>query len=132
MNDKILDIASKTIGFDLAQVTAPTKEETKKWLAEQECKKKEFEDEHPEIIEQRKRWNDLYASKKPYIPTQAEKQVIHELLHMDMDSINEMEITIFKDGDISVRTPTSSWMSLAGREWKINIKEKTVKTIVVS
>jgi len=126
MLDLISKIVSKTIGFDLAETKPMTPEEFKNWEEENERKRKEWEDAHPEEVAARKAWEEKYKTRKTYEPTPEEKKSLKELLHMDDKVLDTMDIYIFNDGDICVRTPEISWKVLAGREWTVNLNEKKV------
>lgn len=126
MLDLIHKIVSKTIGYDLVGVKPMSDEEFKKWSEENDKKRKEWEDAHPEKVAAQKAWLEKYKSKKSYLPTNEEKEIIKELLNMDDDRFSTMDIYIFNDGDICVRTSPISWKVLAGREWTINLKERKV------
>lgn len=60
------------------------------------------------------------------MPTEEERKTLKELLHMNDSWFDTMDIYIFDDGDICVRTPQVSWMNLCGREWTIDLKKKKV------
>lgn len=132
MLDLISKIVSKTIGFDLAETKPMTPEEFKNWEEENERKRKEWEDTHPEEVEAWKKWEKKYRSKKPYTLSNKEKKIVKELLHMDDEYLNKMNIYIYNDGEICVRTPDVSWGVLAGREWCVNLKEKKVRLTSMS
>ena len=126
MLDLIKKIVSKTIGYDLTGTKASSEEELKKWNEEREKARKEWEESHPEEVAAQKAWLEKYKSKKPYTPTSKEREIIKELLHIDDDYLDMMDIYIFDDGDICVRTPQVSWMNLCGREWTIDLEKKKV------
>lgn len=126
MIELISKIVSKTIGFGLVETKPMTPEEFKNWKEENERKRQEWEDAHPEEVAARKTWEEKYKTRKPYEPTPEEKESLKELLHMDDKVLDTMDIYIFNDGDICVRTPEISWKVLAGREWTVNLKEKKV------
>ena len=71
-------------------------------------------------------WIEKYESKKPYVLSQEEREIVKELLNIDDDYLDMMDIYIFNDGDICVRTPQVSWMNLCGREWTIDLEKKKV------
>jgi len=127
MLDLIHKIVSKTIGYDLVDTKPMTEEENKKFWEENERRRKEWEDSHPEEVAKMKVWEEKYKTKKPYTPTYEERETIKELLNIDSDEwFDTLEIYIFSDGDICVRTPQSTWTSLCGREWTINLKDRKV------
>lgn len=124
---KVLNIVSKLIGQELASVT-PNTEETNnniKWSNEEKGQTTE-EDELWKKFERKKN------SKKPYTPTSEELTIIKELLTTDDDYLNSCTISIMNDGEISVNTSRTSWIALAGREWWINTKDKTIKCVAMS
>jgi hypothetical protein len=124
---KVLNIVSKLIGQELASVT-PNTEETNnniKWSNEEKGQTTE-EDELWKKFERKKN------SKKPYTPTSEEFTIIKELLTADDDYINTCTISIMNDGEISVSTSRASWLALAGREWWINTKDKTIKCVAMN
>ena len=74
-----------------------------------------------------KAWEEKYKTRKPYTPTDEERETIKELLNIDSDKrFDTLDIYIFSDGDICVRTPQYTWTSLCGREWTINLKDRKV------
>jgi len=124
---QILEIANKTIGFDLVETKPMTEEDSKKFWEENERRRKEWEDSHPEEVAKMKVWEEKYKTRKPYTPTNEERKTIKELLNIDSDKwFDTLDIYIFGDGDVCVRTPQSTWVSLCGREWTINLKDKKV------
>ena len=132
MLDLIHKIVSKTIGYDLVETKPMTGDEFKKWSEENDRRRKEWEDSHPEEVAARKAWDEKYKTKKPYTPTNEERETIKELLHMDDDRLSIMDIYIFDDGDICVRTPPATWAGLCGREWTINLKDRKVTVTAFS
>lgn len=124
--DLIQKIVSKTIGYELVGTKPMTEEENKKFWEENERRRKEWEDSHPEEVTKMKVWEEKYKTRKPYTPTNEERETIKELLNIDNDYLDMMDIYIFNDGDICVRTPQVSWMHLCGREWTINLEKKKV------
>ena len=117
---------SKTIGYDLVETKPMSDNELKKWNEEKEQARKEWEDSHPEEVAAIKAWEEKYKSRKPYTPTEEERKTLKELLHMNDSWFDTMDIYIFDDGDICVRTPQVSWMNLCGREWTIDLEKKKV------
>jgi len=127
MLDLIHKIVSKTIGYDLVKTKPMTEEENKKFWEENERRRNEWEDSHPEEVVKMKAWEEKYKTRKPYTPAYEERETIKELLNIDSDEwFDTLEIYIFSDGDICVRTPQSTWTSLCGREWTINLKDRKV------
>ena len=126
MLDLIQKIVSKTIGYDLVETKPMSDDELKKWNDEREQARKEWEESHQEEVAAIKVWEEKYKSRKPYTPTEEERKTLKELLHMNDSWFDTMDIYIFDDGDICVRTPQVSWMNLCGREWTINLKKKKV------
>ena len=124
MLDLIQKIVSKTVGYDLVGTKPMSDEEFKKWEDERKKERKEWEDSHPEEVAAIKAWQEKYNSKKPYTLSDEEREIIKEVLHMDDKALDTMDIYIYNDGDICVRTPQFSWASLCGREWSVNLKEK--------
>ena len=80
--------------------------------------------ERPEIYDKMVAESEKYDSKQPYTPTNDEKEIIKEVLHMNDDWFNTMEVYIFNDGELCVTTPDIAWDNLCGREWWVNLKEK--------
>ena len=126
MLDLIQKIVSKTIGYDLVETKPMSDDELKKWNDEREQARKEWEESHQEEVAAIKVWEEKYKSRKPYTPTEEERKTLKELLHMNDSWFDTMDIYIFDDGDICVRTPQVSWMNLCGREWTIDLKKKKV------
>lgn len=126
MSNQIQKIMSKTIGYDLVETKPMSDDELKKWNEEREQARKEWEESHPEEVAAIKTWEEKYKSRKPYMPTEEERKTLKELLHMNDSWFDTMDIYIFDDGDICVRTPQVSWMNLCGREWTIDLKKKKV------
>lgn len=124
MMKQILEIVNKTIGFDLVETKPMSDEEYKKWSDENERRRKEWEDSHPEEVAAIKAWEEKYNSKKPYTLSKEEREIIKEVLNMPDKVLDTMDIYIYNDGEICVRTPQHSWSSLCGREWSVNIKDK--------
>ena len=130
--DLITKIVGNTIGIDLMSVTPMTDEELKQWNENQKMERDKWEEEHPEQVTAYKAWMEKQNSKKPYTPTEEEVKLIKEILKMDDKWFEIMEIYIYNDGDICVTTPKKWWMSLCGREWCVNLKEKTSKLVALS
>lgn len=126
MTNLIHKIVKKTVGYDLVETKPMSDDELKKWNEEREQARKEWEDSHPEEVAAIKAWEEKYKSRKPYTPTEEERKTLKELLHMNDSWFDTMDIYIFNDGEICVRTPQVSWMNLCGREWTINLKKKKV------
>lgn len=126
MTNLIHKIVKKTVGYDLVESKPMSDDELKKWNEEREQVRNEWEESHPEEVAAIKAWEEKYKSRKPYTPTEEERKTLKELLHMNDSWFNTMDIYIFDDGDICVRTPQVSWMNLCGREWTIDLKKKKV------
>ena len=122
----VFDILRKTIGFDLSQTKPMSDEEYKKWDAENERRRKEWDEAHPEQAAKRDAWNKKYSSKKEHILTSEERELVKELLKIDDYTLDTMSTYIFEDGDLCIRTPQHTWTSLCGREWTVNMKDKTI------
>ena len=121
----VADVASKTLGFDLIGTKPMSEEERAKYQKTLREEREVWERQHPEIVEAWKKHALKTNTKKPYILAPWEKELVKEILKMPEDILNTCDITIMDDGDISVRTCRQSWMALAGREWWVNLKEKT-------
>jgi len=119
-------IVKKTAGYKLIGTKPMSDEEYKKWSEENDKRRKRWEETHPEEMVALRSWFEKYESKKPYVLSQEEREIVKELLNIDDDYLDMMDIYIFDDGDICVRTPQVSWMHLCGREWVINLKKKKV------
>jgi len=120
-------IASKTIGYDITPIKPMSKEETEKWI----------EDNERAILERNKApemqaYLKKYGHQKPYVLTPEEREIIKEVLNMSDERLDQMEIGIHEDGDINVRTPELSWRTLCGREWWVNLKEKKSRCVALS
>ena len=126
MLDLIHKIVKKTIGYELVGTKPMSDNELKKWNEEREQARKEWEESHLEQVAAIKAWEKKYHSKKPYTLSDDEREIVKELLNIDDDYLDMMDIYIFYDGDICVRTPQVSWMHLCGREWTINLEKKKV------
>jgi hypothetical protein len=120
----------KTIGIDLVPTKPMTEEEFAKWTAIKEAERKEWERTHPEEVAARMKLEEKEKSKKPYILTADEEEIVKELLHTD--SIEGLIVSIMNDGEISLRTGWQTWASLCGREWWINLQKKTCKLTAMS
>ena len=126
MLDLIHKIAKKTVGYKLVGTKPMSDEEYKKWSEEYDKRRKRWEETHPEQMVALRSWLEKYESKKPYVLSQEERGIVKELLNIDDDYLDMMDIYIFDDGDICVRTPQVSWMNLCGREWTIDLEKKKV------
>lgn len=122
--DLIHKIVKKTVGYELVGTKPMSDNELKKWNEEREQARKEWEESHPEQVAAIKAWEKKYHSKKPYTLSDEEREIIKEVLHIDDEHLDTMDIYIYNDGDICVRTPQFTWSSLCGREWSVNLKEK--------
>ena len=128
-----MEIASKTIGFDLASAKAMSNEEFAAWTIKQEKERKKWEAEHPGLVAAHKKWEEKYNSKKPYILANWERELVKEILHMPDDkTLDYYETYIYNDGEICVRSPQRAWNALAGREWSVNLQTKTSKCMCMS
>lgn len=128
-----MEVASKTIGFDLVGAKAMTNEEFTAWTIKQEKERKKWEAEHPEFVAAHKKWEEKYSSKKPYILAPWERELVKEILHMPDDkTLDYYETYIYNDGEICVRSPQRAWIALAGREWSVNLQTKTSKCMCMS
>ena len=61
-----------------------------------------------------------------------EREIVKEVLQLDDNQLDNMSIKKYPNGDIQVRTHRSSWTSLAGREWCINLNEKVARITCMS
>ena len=128
-----MEVASKTIGFELASAKAMSNEEFAAWTIKQEKERKKWEAEHPELVAAHKKWEEKYNSKKPYILTSQERELVKEILHIPDDkTLDYYETYIYNDGEICVRSPQRAWNALAGREWSVNLQTKTSKCMCMS
>lgn len=128
-----MEIASKTIGFDLASAKAMSNEEFAAWTIKQEKERKKWEAEHPELVAAHKKWEEKYNSKKPYILNPQERELVKEILNLfDDKTLDYYETYIYNDGEICVRSPQRAWNALAGREWSVNLQTKTYKCMCMN
>ena len=79
-----------------------------------------------EQIEKMQMWKRL---SEPYTLTDEEREVIKEILGITDSYLDKCEIHQYEDGDINVKSPRYTWMTLCGREWKINIKDRTCELV---
>lgn len=111
----LMDIASKTIGMDLASTVPGEKPAGIYWSGEaarpEPCKEPEY----------RKGYRD-------YKPT---KEDI-ELIKSHGFEYDRYDYATNDAGDILVRTKSKSWLSLAGREWIINRKTGDMRLVRMS
>ena len=129
----VMEVASKTIGFDLAECKPMSNEEFSEWNIKQEKERKKWGDEHPELEKKKKKWEEKHNSKKPYILAPWERELVKEILHMPDDkTLDYYETYIYNDGEICVRSPQRAWNALAGREWAINLQTKASKCMCMS
>ena len=126
------DIASKTIGFDLVSTTPMTPEETSELHKKQEEARKKWEAEHPEEVAAAKKWMEKLSSKKPYILSPWERELIKEIANIDDEKLDFYETYIYDDGEICLRSPKEYWLALAGREWAINLQDKTYHCVAMN
>lgn len=54
--------------------------------------------------------------KKEHILTSEERELVKELLKINDSTLDTMSTYIFEDGDLCIRTPQHTWISLCGRE----------------
>lgn len=125
-------IVKNTVSYDLVGTKPMSNDETKKWFEENKRKQKEWEDSHPEEVKSRRVWFEKYLSKTPYTPSPEEREIIKEVLNMNDAVLDTMDIYIFNDGEICVRSPQFTWNSLCGREWSVNLKERKSSLICMS
>ena len=88
--------------------------------------------EHIDKVKAMKRFEEKSGSKKEYELSRFERDVVKELLHIDDNLLDSCTITKMDNGEISVSTSRVSWMSLSGREWRINVDNKTAKCVRMS
>jgi len=112
-----LDICAKTVGFNIEPVEPKPEEERIKMEPVIVTK---------EQIEKMKSWKRL---SEPYTLTHEEREVVKEVLNVPDKYLDRCEIHLFEDGDINIKSPKYTWMTLCGREWKINIKDKTCELV---
>ena len=122
----VFDILHNTIGFDLSQTKPMSDEEYKSWSEKNEKRRKEWDETHTEQATKRDAWFKKYSSRKEHILTSEERELVKELLKIDDSTLDTMSTYIFEDGDICIRTPRYTWTSLCGREWTVNMKDKTI------
>ena len=121
----IAEIASKTVGYDIPPIVPMSHEEDIAYRKKMKEERKEWERQYPEQAAARRKFELKSQSRKPYVLSPSEREIVKEVLKMDDATLDECAIDILNDGDISVRTSQSTWMALAGREWWINIPDKT-------
>ncbi len=132
VGEKLFDVIKSTIGFDLISSQPQNKEDYDEYQKRLKEERELWEKEHPEQVKQIEEFNKKMSSKKQYIPAPWEREIIKKILKMNDKSLDSCEISIMDDGEISVSTCKSSWMSLAGREWWINIQNETCKCVAMS
>lgn len=120
------EVAEKTLGFSIKPLKAQTPEEYAEWSKKQDEKRKKWDEAHPEQAAKRDAWFKKYSTKKEHILTSEERELVKELLKIDDSTLDTMSTYIFEDGDICIRTPQRTWTSLCGREWTVNMKDKTI------
>lgn len=118
----IASIISKTIGFDLAPTSPmPSYEEDNKDIYFDSSNKSESKPyELPEY----------YKGLVDYTPTESERDVICMLIKHER--IDGYDIEKNAAGQLIVSTPQSTWMSLYGRKWLVDLEELTVRLIAMS
>jgi hypothetical protein len=110
--DLLRRIAEKTIAFDITP-TKPSSDSKQsddaEWKIVKEC---DIRDSYKDFVE--------------YEPTTEELADICELVHKDRDYDKWFKnYTYRKSGDVILCTsPQHTWMSLCGREYAVNLKEK--------
>lgn len=127
------NICSKTIGFDLI----PTKGvNSLKEILEQE---KEYEEKgllHLSLKPHK--LPDYYEGARNYKPNENETKIIIEcinkIVHPNdyLNNLDNYDIRLNRYGNILVRTPLQSWWALAGREWLVDMNEKSAKLVCMS
>ena len=110
--DLLRRIAEKTIAFDIIPTEASSDSEQNddsEWKIAKEC---DIRDPYKDFIK--------------YKPTTEELAEICELVHKDRDYDKWFKnYTYRKSGDVILCTsPRHTWMSLCGREYAVNLKEK--------
>ena len=110
--DLLRRIAEKTIAFDITptKATSDSKQsDDAEWKIVKEC---DIRDPYKDFVE--------------YEPTTEELAEICELVHKDRDYDKWFKnYTYRKSGDVILCTsPQHTWMSLCGREYAVNLKEK--------
>lgn len=121
----MLNIAKTTVGFDLAPMKPMDEKEVAEWNKKLKEEHDKWEAEHPEQVKARNEWNEKYSKKKLYTLTADEREIVKEILNTDDNGLDSLSIEIYPDGELCVRTPQRTWYALAGREWCINLKNKT-------
>ena len=124
--DIIMKIAEKTIGFDLEGVKASTPEEIEEY--EKYCEENNIL--HLSSKPSNTPMPDYYKGRKEYKPTYEEEIIIKTLIKCN--DISKFNISINDNGELIVRTPKESWWCLAGREWLVDLKNKSVRLIAMS
>jgi hypothetical protein len=110
--DLLRRIAEKTIAFDIIPTKASSdskQSDDAEWKIVKEC---DIRDSYKDFVE--------------YEPTTEELADICELVHKDRDYDKWFKnYTYRKSGDVILCTsPQHTWMSLCGREYAVNLKEK--------
>lgn len=118
----IARIISKTIGFDLASTSPmPSYEEDNKDIYFELSNKSGSKPyELPEY----------YKGLVNYTPTESEKDAICMLIKHE--KIDGYDIEKNAAGQLIVSTPQSTWMSLCGRKWLIDLDELTAQLVAMS
>ena len=112
--DLLRRIAEKTIAFDITSTKASLdskQSDDAEWKIVKEC---DIRDPYKDFVE--------------YEPTTEELTDICKLVHKDRDYDKWFKnYTYRKSGDVILCTsPRSTWLSLCGREYAVNLKEKTM------
>ena len=124
---KMLKIAGCTIGADLQQEKANGSS-----IIFLGGNKQEDTEEMRKAREFSRKWEERENSKKPYVLTEQEREIVKELLDMDDKFLDIHNIYIYNDGEICVRSPDYTWRTLCGRMWNVNLKEKTARCVALS
>lgn len=130
--ESLFNIARAMIGFDLTPIKPMDEKEVAEWNKKLKEENNKWEAEHPEQVKARNEWKEKYSKKKPYTLTADEREIVKELLNTDDDGLDSLSIEIYPDGELCVSTPQQSWFALAGREWCINLKNKTHRLTAMS
>lgn len=112
------DIASKTIGFDINPTSIKNNIQS---------------DESDELIKMVVSENEVPQWRKgcvEYNLSEAEKNVICKLTKLN--NLEGYEITQNSSGQIIVTSPCSTWLSLCGREWLIDLDNLNVELMRMS
>lgn len=132
--DLLRKIAEQTIGFDIEPVKSMSEEETK-----EQTKENDFSNiwDENDFFEKCSRKRDAFeetdVDETGYVPTDEEISVISSIIHYDnIDYLKKWSFNKVDDNTIIVSTPRSSWLCLAGREWVVDMKERTSRLTKMS